>query len=169
MTNLQDFIHFQSTDSRFVLSISKETVEDMTQFCRDAVNLETGGILIGRYSEDQKIAIVDEVTGPPPDSKHFLARFLRGVQGLQELLNRMWSKHEKRFYIGEWHYHPLPNVNPSRDDIAQMNEIARSNQYYCPEPILFVIAGPPTIGWQFSATVHPRDGAMVRLSRYSKK
>ena len=132
-------LHFQSADGRFGLSFLEDAVEELLKYCREAEDVETGGIIVGRYSEDRVTAVADRVTGPPPDSKHFFAQFLRGVQGLQELLNCVWSKRERQFYLGEWHYHPLPNPVPSADDIAQMREIANSKKYACPEPLLHVV------------------------------
>lgn len=164
---LADPIHpldFQSADGRFALSIPKDAVEELLEFCRNAKNVETGGIIIGRYSEDQAIAVVDQVTGPPPDSKHLFARFLRGVHGLQELLNRVWSKRERQFYLGEWHYHPLPNPTPSADDVAQMQEIANSPKYACPEPILLIVAGPSARGWLLSANIYSRQGKVHMMT-----
>ena len=156
MADLQRSLWFQSADGRFGLSVPEPAVKELLKFCQDANDVETGGIIIGRYSKDQATAVVDRITGPPPDSMHFFAQFLRGVQGLQELLNRVWSKQERLFYLGEWHYHPLPNPNPSADDVAQMQTIANSQKYACPEPILLIVAGPPAKGWLFSATVHPK-------------
>jgi len=160
-------LHFQSADGRFGLSFLEDAVEELLKYCREAEDVETGGIIIGRYSEDRATAVADRVTGPPPDSKHFFAQFLRGVQGLQELLNCVWSKRERQFYLGEWHYHPLPNPVPSADDIAQMREIANSKKYACPEPLLLIVAGPPAQGWLFSVTVHPRQRQMLFLKETS--
>lgn len=158
-------VTFQSADGRFSVSLLGNVVEKMVRFCSAAHDLETGGILIGRYSDNRAVAIVEQVTGPPPDSHHYFARFLRGVVGLQELLNRLWRKKEKKYYLGEWHYHSLSIPTPSDDDIAQMNHIAASEKYACPEPILLIVAGLPSTEWNFSATVHPLNKPMVMMSQ----
>lgn len=156
-------LHFRSADGEFGLSLSAAAIKELLEICGATGNMETGGILIGRYSNDCSIALVDQVTGPPADSKHFFARFLRGVAGLQDLLNCMWAKEERRFYLGEWHYHPLPAPNASADDISQMQQIAFSDRYACPEPILVILSGPPCADWRLSATVYPRHKSIVPM------
>ena len=149
-------LHFQSADGKFGLSVPEDVVKELLKYCQDAEDVETGGIIIGRYSDDQVTAVVDRVTGPPPDSKHLFTRFLRGVQGLQALLNRVWSKPERQYYLGEWHYHPRPNPAPSAEDIGQMQEIAKSERYACPEPVLLIVYGQPSDRRGFSAHVFKR-------------
>ena len=64
-------VTFQSADGRFSVSLLGNVVEKMVRFCSAAHDLETGGILIGRYSDNRAVAIVEQVTGPPPDSHHY--------------------------------------------------------------------------------------------------
>lgn len=66
---------------------------------------------------------------------------MRGTAGLQGWLNRLWNGNERRYYLGEWHFHPGGAPEPSRMDIKQMGKIARSSSYKCPEPILLVVGG----------------------------
>jgi hypothetical protein len=93
---------------------------------------------VGCYSEHYNNAIVTAVTGAPTDSKFGRDWFYRGVRGLQDFLERLW--HGKRcYYVGEWHFHPEDEPNPSRIDVNQMMRIARSCTYHCPEPILVIV------------------------------
>lgn len=102
---------------------------------------ETGGILIGRISDDGRAAIVLEATAAPPDSKSTRTSFYRGTKGLQKLLTERWSCGES--YLGEWHYHPNGSGDPSSPDVFQMLAIARSPKSQCPEPLLVVCGGNP--------------------------
>jgi hypothetical protein len=138
----------------------------MRRFCLASRDAETGGILIGRYSDDRSMAFVEQVTGPPPDSRRAFATFFRGVKGLQELLDRLWAKPDKRYYLGEWHYHLSPILTPSRDDVMQMGRIASSNSYACPEPILVIVTGPSTPRCLLSVTIHPFNSTMVPLTAF---
>lgn len=165
LADAEHALHFRSDDGQFRLSVPEGAVQQLLKFCCEAGNVETGGILIGHYSADRTTAVVDRISGPPPDSKHFLSRFFRGVDGLQDLLIRMWSAAKRQYYLGEWHYHPLPDAEPSRDDIVQMNKIASSDRYACPEPVLLIAAGAPSVAGLFSATVHSRARSMQTMSR----
>lgn len=160
----ENTVVFRSAERQFAVSLSDGVIAEMARICLKSHESETGGILIGRYSDDHAVAIVEQVSGPPPDSQHCFATFFRGIRGLQELLNKLWAKPRKQYYLGEWHYHPLPISTPSGDDIAQMNRIATSNKYACPEPILIIVAGPPIPVCRLAVTVHPVNKAFVTLT-----
>ncbi len=155
---------FWSDDGRFGLQLPDSALRQMLQHCRDAAAMETGGILIGHYSDDRRLAVVEQVTGPPEDSRRFLATFLRGVKGLQTLLDRLWRSH-RRYYLGEWHYHPRSAPTPSPADLSQMDSIANSDDYACPEPILFILGGDPPERWECWAAVITRQKQRIVLAR----
>lgn len=130
--------------------------------CRDAGEVETGGILIGRYTERHDCAVVDHVTGPTEDSRATRTRFRRGTAGLQKLLDRLWRR-ERRYYLGEWHFHPGAASEPSSVDRRQLRSIARDPGYSCPEPILLIIGGNPSGDWTATAFVFPRGNQSIRM------
>ena len=99
--------------------------------------LETGGILIGKYSEDLRAAYIEEATGPGIHSLHFPFRFKRGSKDLQKLLDKAACK--GLFYLGEWHSHPGRSCLPSTQDYCQMRSISEQKSYMCPEPILLIV------------------------------
>jgi integrative and conjugative element protein (TIGR02256 family) len=114
----------------------------MVRLCQSADHVETGGILVGRYSSDHSMAIITIVSDAPSDSKHSRTRFLRGARGLQGWLNRLWNQNSG-YYLGEWHYHPLAAPNPSSCDLDAMGRISSSRSYNCPEPLLVILGGDP--------------------------
>jgi len=73
--------------------------------------VETGGILLGYIDHKScRIYIVD-VLGAPADSVETETSFIRGTEGLSEIL----AEAKKRTagivtYLGEWHSHPETNV-----------------------------------------------------------
>lgn len=91
---------------------------------------------MGSYNDSLNCAVVSDASERPPDSKSGRTWLMRGTAGLQDWLNRLWNKSERRYYLGEWHFHPGGDSEPSRMDIKQMGKIARSSFYKCPEPIL---------------------------------
>ena len=138
-------------------------LEAMLNWCKEASGMETGGILLGLYSADLKRAEISRAIGPTSDSSSGQTWFVRGIKGLNRLLRRLWIV-RKDYYLGEWHYHPNASPTPSNVDISQLEMIARSKKYSCPEPILVIVGGDPRGHWTMSVTVFPRDGEPTALT-----
>jgi len=151
---------------RYTVSLPESTIEAMLKWCKEANEMETGGILLGRYSADLKRAEISRALGPPSDSLRGQNWFIRGIKGLNRLLRRLWTL-RKDYYLGEWHYHPNASPIPSNVDMSQLETIARSDKYSCPEPILIIIGGDPQGRWKMSVTVFPRDGELTVLNERS--
>ena len=126
--------------------------------CRESGDLETGGVLVGRYNEAHDTAIVTRVWGPPEDSVRRRTSFWRGTQGLQQHLDGLWTVQE--YYLGEWHYHPRGGGQPSAGDKRQMIRIAESLDYNTSEPVLIVVGGS---NWDVVAHVFPRHSTAIGL------
>jgi hypothetical protein len=92
---------------------------------------------------------VTDVSLSPSDSIHGRFWFYRGINGLQNWLNRLWRRRE--YYLGEWHFHPSASAVSSPKDRTQMKKIATSQKYHCPEPILLIIGGNPNGNWLMHA------------------
>ncbi len=54
----------RTLDGMYGLLIEEQVLRDLDRMCRDSGSVETGGILVGRYSEDLAVAIAREVTPP---------------------------------------------------------------------------------------------------------
>ena len=158
---MSDWI-FRSIDRRFGLYIPDAEANNILSHCRKAGNKETGGVLFGCYSPGLDCANVTVASNAPPDSKYGRTWFYRGIRGLQAKIDRLWHKHE--FYLGEWHFHPYSTPTPSPTDEVQMENIAASPRYHCPEPILLIIGGDPRNVWQARAWVYPKGHQAIELS-----
>jgi len=154
----------KAEDGTFAVELQATVLGALNRYCRDAGSVETGGILIGRYSDDLALAIVSEATPPPMDSKRGRSWFVRGMSGLREMLGKRWRASERTFYIGEWHFHPANHVEPSGDDFAQMIEISRAREYDCKEPLLLILGASKHEGQRiFRAFVCQADDAPMEL------
>lgn len=149
---------FWSVDRRFGLRVSEQSVDGLRARCREVEDRETGGILVGYYTESLDCAVVTAVSRPPSDSSAGPTWFYRGTRGLAHWLDRLW-KRERRYYLGEWHLHPRELPYPSGEDIAQMQTIALSARYNCPEPILLIVGDAALCPLDIRAYVFPRAGA----------
>jgi integrative and conjugative element protein (TIGR02256 family) len=156
----------QTEDGAFAVEIQASVLLALDRYCHDAGAVETGGILIGRYSEDLALAIVREATLPPADSKRGRSWFVRGVSGLREMLGKRWRAKERTFYIGEWHFHPASHVEPSSDDFSQMIQISRASEYDCKEPLLLIFGAGKHDGDRILRVfVSPAAGAPMEFRR----
>ena len=156
-------------DDRYGLRVSNSIMQKMLFFCKEPRGRETGGIIVGYYNRNHDCAIVTDCSGPPEDSKLGANWFFRGMQGLQEWIIQLWRKRQRRYYIGEWHFHPLSNTVPSGDDRAQMAKNAKSANLSCPEPILFIVGGDPERNWACDAYLFTIDKGMAKLEQRCEK
>ena len=74
--------YFRSTDGCFACRVPAELVEQLLTQCAKAECRETGGILVGRYSEDHGIAEITAISECFIDSSSHRARFVRGIPPL---------------------------------------------------------------------------------------
>ena len=59
----------QTENGTFAVEFRASVLGAIERYCRNVGSVETGGILVGGYSDDRGIAIVREASPPPPDSK----------------------------------------------------------------------------------------------------
>ncbi len=139
MKDESETLHFREEEFGFMVEFNKDIVNQMLNLCENSFPNETGGILIGKYSIDNSSALIKKITPAPKDSEHKRFSFVRGVAGLESILNKEWKK--GRYYLGEWHYHPSASSYPSQKDKNQMLKISQDIDIKCPEPILIIIGG----------------------------
>ena len=80
---------------------------------------ETGGVLLGSFDMERKIAYVVDTLPSPPDSVEWPALYIRGARGLKAAVDSISEKTDGMLeYVGEWHSHPVscPPI-PSSDDL----------------------------------------------------
>lgn len=130
---------FLSQKKSLQVVLPQSCLDRMLELMKTFDKVETGGILIGKYTSNNTIAEISFICGPPPDSKHGKYSFERGIIGLKEMLESLWL--DGYFYIGEWHTHPKASPTPSGTDLSQMIAISNAAQYKCPEPILIILGG----------------------------
>lgn len=140
-----------SADAAAAVSIEDSAIAVIVATCQRAGGRETGGVLVGRYSDLLDHAVISEATPPPADSSRFPAAFVRGIRGLSALLKVRWRRHQH--YLGEWHFHPGGSPQPSPQDLKQMRAFAAAPEHQCPRPILVVLGGDPSGVWNVSVTL----------------
>ncbi|MEP9347821.1 ThiF family adenylyltransferase [Xanthobacter sp. KR7-225] len=94
---------------------------------RDArLPTETGGILFGLVDIPAKRIHLVDASPAPPDSDEQPTGFVRGVAGVEELMDRVRQRTGGQVrYVGEWHSHPpRSSARPSTTDGRQIDWLA---------------------------------------------
>lgn len=151
-----------SEGGRYSVEITPAAMRAMLAACRRSGRKETGGILIGKYTEDNRVAVVISASCPASDTRAGRTWLVRGVVGLHTWLDRLW-KFDEGYYLGEWHYHPFSDPKPSWQDVKQMRRIASDAAYQCAEPVLVIVGGDPNGVWSTHIEVNSRDGGRFPL------
>lgn len=165
--NKNDTYEYWSPDRKFGMIIEDSHITKMLEVCKNSGSYETGGIVVGHYTKNLDCAVVTDISFSPSDSRHGRSWFYRGVNGLQNWLNRLWNKRE--YYLGEWHFHPFSSTVLSRTDKTQMKKIAKSKGYFCPEPILLIIGGDPERDWKIRVYVCNKGHSFLQLAELGGK
>jgi proteasome lid subunit RPN8/RPN11 len=155
-------LKWASSDGNLVVEIDPATYFAMTDICSSAHPNETGGIVAGFYSRNGKIAYITQASTAPVDSNCGRTWFKRGVRNLQTWLSKRWKRGEE-YYLGEWHYHPDHDTKASAQDKSQLLSISHDKKYACPEPVLLIIGGSNTYGWELSAYVAKAPKTFIEL------
>lgn len=161
-TSSEGDLKFLSDDSRYGLIVEHKVIQNMLSICTASKALEVGGIIIGTYDLENRYALVSRILSAPIDSLRGKNWFHRGVYGLQSLLDRYWIQ-SRKYYLGEWHFHPYSSAIASSLDVKQMTSISTTNNYNCPEPIMIILGGNPKRDWEMRAYVFPRNKMWVEL------
>ena len=146
---------FEDSSQSFRVIISDEVVKHMFLLCDANRTRETGGILVGSYSNDFTTAHIDEATSPPSDSRFGRDWFHRGTNGLVELLRQRWEAEPRTHYVGEWHFHTEHVPWPSPQDKRQMQEVAHDDRYNCAQPLLIIVCPVQEGQWVVKCFVFP--------------
>jgi integrative and conjugative element protein (TIGR02256 family) len=155
----------RTADARFGLSIDESIMDDILGLCGEAANAETGGILVGHYTQNHDWAVVTDISGPPKDSRRAHASFIRGVKGLQKWLNHIWGS-KRQYYLGEWHYHPFASPEASLVDARQLKQHSENGPLMCPEPVMLIVGRNPRGLWEAKAYVYPKGKGLCTMDHF---
>ena len=126
----------------WTLSIDSHVCEQMAKLRSEKIPNETGGVLLGSFDLERRIAYVVELLPSPPDSEEWPTLYIRGCKGLRKSVEAIHNNTDGMLhYVGEWHSHPDGcSTLPSRDDMqvfAWLTERMNADGY----PALMMIAG----------------------------
>lgn len=115
--------------------------------------IETGGILIGHKNENGSVTIT-LASEPGINARKEKSGFSKDIESCQKILDETYENSSgKEIYVGEWHYHPCKNYDPSNTDLKSLSEIASDKEYITTKPIMIILSNEGNA----SCTVHPID------------
>lgn len=154
-----------SASAMYGLRIPGHVLAEMVELCKRSDGIETGGIIVGYYNRQHDCAIVTTCSGPPKDSVRKRSHFRRGVRGLRKWVLELWALRAKRYYLGEWHFHPLRAPIASDRDKWQMKETAGKEACECPEPVMVILGGDPEGEWTCKSFIYLQKEGLIELVR----
>lgn len=100
------------------LCVDQAVLETVARFRQEKLPNETGGILVGAFDTQRRIAYVVDALPSPADSVEWPTLYIRGCRELNERVAVVEQRSAGNLrYIGEWHSHPNGHgVMPSDDD-----------------------------------------------------
>jgi hypothetical protein len=123
-------------------------LDKVARLRREKLPRETGGVLLGSFDMERRIAYVVDTIPSPPDSLEQPTVYIRGSQGLREEVERVrtatggWLE-----YVGEWHSHPAgASTRCSPDDrtlFSWLSDEVNKDGH----PALMLIAGDGKQSW----------------------
>jgi len=121
-----------------VVRLSPEVDEVIQREVAARPGSETGGIIVGRYSDVANVFHVVGTLPAPPDSKFSRDEFVLGTEGLRPMLEDLIEGSGGALYaLGTWHNHLLPSGPSGRD--VKTAALLSIRQFF---PLLMLIHTP---------------------------
>lgn len=126
--------------------VPHRVLEDMRRMGWDALPNETGGTLVGHYSSDLRVALVERALGVRVCAQRSPVMFFRPPDDVDGQLSEIYRESGGRvYYLGEWHTHPYAAPTPSVIDLNTLCDLARAPSVATDTPIMIIL------GWNFVA------------------
>lgn len=114
----------------------------MLEMAASAKPRETGGTLVGHYSEDHRVAFVTGALEAQIGARKERARFYRPPDDVDGQLARIYEESGGlTHYLGEWHTHPDAAPTPSSTDLSTLRGLARSRSVATDTPFMIILGG----------------------------
>jgi integrative and conjugative element protein (TIGR02256 family) len=128
--------------------VHRAVLAAIQQLAEGKRGLETGGLLIGYWTDDDR-PVVTDVIGPGPGAVHLPRSFQPDHTWQSEQLANLYAQSgRRRTYLGDWHTHPLGSAEPSRTDRATLRRIAATPAARTPRPLMAIQGGRELCFWR---------------------
>lgn len=127
-------------DRDCAVRIPDEVFAAMQNMAVNSKPRETGGTLVGHYSEDLREAFVTRVLEANIGARKQRARFYRPPDEVDGQLARIYKESGGlTHYLGEWHTHPDATSTPSSKDLSTLSGLAKSRSVATDTPFMVIL------------------------------
>ena len=124
---------------------------------------ETGGMLVGYWSESGEAVITETIEGGP-DAIRRPSRFEPNGEWQQERLGELYIQSGRvHTYLGDWHSHPHGVPRPSLRDRDTAKKVAATKAARAPQP-LTLICSKGSGDWEWAVFCYRRRRGFRRLN-----
>jgi len=126
----------------WTLSVHPQVLRQIAEIRTVHLPNETGGVLIGSFDTEHRVAYIVHALPSPPDSIEWPNLYIRGCSHLTQEVKRIRDATMMHLdYIGEWHSHPDGgDTIPSSDDLKVFGWLTE-HMHIEGRPALMLIAG----------------------------
>ena len=135
--------------------ISKQIVREMLIEAERVTPLETGGVLMGYWTQAPDEVVITWASGPGPRALHRKYRFVPDADYHDTVVAHHYEASGRlHAYLGDWHTHPKSSPRLSWQDWRTLSRISRHEAARVATPIMAIAAGGPV--WDMAVWRTPR-------------
>lgn len=150
----------------WTLTVDEFVLRRLSQLRDAKLPVETGGVLIGGVDRLNKRLYVAEVIPSPPDSVEERNGYVRGKEGLADLVSRFGELTDGQLqYVGEWHSHPRNHsTSPSKLDRELMSKLTAARALDCFPALMAIVGDDGRSSWYFDAIEHRAEFTLQSIT-----
>ena len=157
---------YRSRCGQYTVAVGLKAFKSISRIAQDHAPNEIGTSLVGHYSEDGKIAYIDDLAPIAPDSEGSPVGFCRGVEGAKEFYN---SLPDGLFYVGEWHSHPHRLADASDLEWESTKAIAEDEKVSISESILLILGESLTETCEMQCYLYSAKNGRIMFDSMNRK
>ena len=120
--------------------ISRRDLTTLVRLAEEKEPRETGGLLVGYFSADDKDVVITGITGPGPKAKHGRYSFCPDYNADRVEMTRIFEESNGlAWYLGDWHTHPTGPAYLSLLDRKALKNIAKFDGNHVKRPIMLIL------------------------------
>lgn len=127
---------------KITLWLPQSIVTSMVADADSFFSNETGGSLMGYYSNRRRDIVVTNLIDCGPKSKHRKTSFIPDYSFQEGKIGRVYEQLRRiHTYLGDWHTHPGGAAKLSGKDIQTLDNIAVHAAARAPFPVMVLLSG----------------------------
>jgi integrative and conjugative element protein (TIGR02256 family) len=136
---------------KITLWIPKKLLEHIESKAIASFPNETGGSLLGYFSNRKRDIVITSLVDAGPNSRHNTTSFTPDYTFQEEEIGKKYHQSGRIFiYLGDWHTHPNGSLALSQKDVKVLQNISNHNPARNRSPVMVLLAGSQQ-NWRLKA------------------